>query len=71
MPKTSFPRLRLDHFGGMDGMLITDVAAEMKRPYEVVKAAIHRLGIRDRFPAHGGESSWIAQKGYLYKYEED
>ena len=64
-PKSHYPILKLDHFNNMEGVLIVDIAAELKRPYEVVKGAIHRLGIRERFPQHGGRATWIAKRGYI------
>ena len=64
-PKNHYPVLKLEHFDSMDGMLIVDIAAELNRSYDTVRGAIHRLGIRDRFPRHGGQAGWIAKRGYI------
>lgn len=49
--RNHYPILKLPDFEGCDGLLIKDVAVIIGRTYEVTKAAIHRLGIRNRFPA--------------------
>lgn len=64
-PKSHYPKLKVDDFEGLEGMLIKDAAVLIGRPYEVVKGAIHRLAIRDKFARHGGDSVWKARRGYL------
>ena len=64
-PKAHYPIFKLSDFDGFDGMLICDIAKEMKRSYETVRGAIHRLGIRDRFPPHGIVATRIAVNGYI------
>ena len=64
-PKAHFPILKLSDFDGLDGMLMIDIAATLKRSKYVVRSAITRLGIRDRFPRHGAEAVNIARKGYI------
>lgn len=56
--------LRHHDFEGMEGFLIKDVAFMLKRPYYETLFAVHKLGLRDRFPAHGGEAMHISRKGY-------
>ena len=58
--------LRLHDFEGMEGFIIKDVAHMLRRPYYETLFAIYKLNIRDRFPAHGGEATWIAKKGYSH-----
>ena len=59
-------QLREFDFQGLDGILIVDVAVILRRPYHEVYNAIHRLGIKHRFPAHGGEAMHISKRGYAH-----
>lgn len=63
-PKNHFPKLKIEDFEGCDGMIIKDVAVLLGRTYETTKGAIHRLGIRSRFPRHGGPATQIGINGY-------
>jgi hypothetical protein len=46
------------------GMLMVDIAAELKCSRDSVYSAAHRHGIRHLFPRKGGEASWVARRGY-------
>lgn len=46
------------------GMLMTDIAAELKCSIDSISSAIRRHGIRHKFPSKGGEASWVARRGY-------
>lgn len=46
------------------GMLMCDIAAELRCHRSKVERAIKRHGIRHLFPAHGGESQQVGRKGY-------
>jgi len=70
-PKAHFPILRIEHFEGCDGLIIKDVAHILRRSYETVQGAIHRLGIRDRFPARGGAAVQLSIRGYNQLYLKD
>lgn len=48
----------------LQGMLLVDIAAELRCHRSAVERAVKRHGIRHLFPAHGGDAGWIAKRGY-------
>lgn len=62
-------QLRIADFEGLDGLLIKDIAPLLHRTYDEVLNAVHRLEIRQRFPAHGGTATQISKRGYDYMSE--
>ena len=60
-----FPRLKVrDDLTAYAGMLQKDVAAVLGVSYVQFRRYVRKAGIRNLFPAHGGASAQIAQRGY-------
>ena len=60
-----FPRLKVrDDLSAYAGMLQKDVAAVIGVSYVQFRRYIKETGLRTLFPAHGGASAQIAQRGY-------
>jgi len=60
-----FPRLGIrDDLTAYAGMLQKDVAAALGVSYVQFRRYVRKAGLRGLFPAWGGASAQIAQKGY-------
>jgi len=46
------------------GLTVRDTAVELGAGYGQMLRVIRRLGIRSKFPPHGGAAAWVARRGY-------